>query len=84
MLYRQESILETLNRFKERLDKVKIKRPDNLFEVIDWGQLKLTRCPRCGNKLKVPTKGKIAYCKSKKHPQPFLIGLSKLNSLIHR
>ena len=46
---------------------------DTLFKA-----LKLLRCPWCGCKLKFMKKP-MAYCKSVKHRQKFLISMDKLN-----
>jgi len=46
-----------------------------------WEALKENRCPLCFNKLSIPLKGKMVFCKSKKHLKTFLISKEKLDSL---
>ena len=59
------------------LKRFKIYPEQTLFPP-NWDALKLKRCIYCGNKLKFPRKGKMAFCNSKKHGKPFVIGIDKL------
>lgn len=46
-----------------------------------WDNLRLTRCPFCGNRLSFMTARNMYLCKSKKHKKSFVIGREKLNRL---
>jgi hypothetical protein len=52
--------------------------PEQTLFAPNWDALKKKACPLCGCKLKIPRKGKMAFCNSKKHGKSFIISLDKL------
>jgi hypothetical protein len=70
------------SQFFDKYKEVKVVKLDTLFELSfeDIQRVKETkRCPKCGNKLKIPRVGKVAVCNNTKvHYKPFVIGKEKL------
>ena len=63
------------------LSKFTVHQSDMLFDLEPkdiHNALAEKRCPKCGNKLHIPLKGKMAFCKSKKHKQTFKCSIDKL------
>lgn len=65
---------------EEYLKKFKIYNSELLFEPF-WDNLKINRCPICGNKLKFARSKPIVYCNGKKHAKTFIIQLDRLNKI---
>lgn len=75
---KEKTIQEILG--ENYLSKFRFFNPETLFEPY-WDNLKIDKCPLCGNKLKYPRVRKIAYCRGKKHGKPFFINLDRLQKI---
>ncbi len=69
---------------KNLMKRFKVYESPTLFDLEQddfYAILRDSRCIYCENKLKFMINGKWAYCRSKKHKKPFMIGIEKLNKI---
>lgn len=72
--------MESSINIEEYLKRFKVYHNATLFDP-NWKALKESRCPLCGNKLKIPLYKKIVFCNSKKH-KTFVIDKKRLNYIV--
>ena len=65
------------------LNNFKVVYPCTLFEPV-WENLKVNRCPLCGNKLKFPFNKKIVICTSVKHRKSFVIRKERFEFILNK
>lgn len=61
-----------------------VRQSDQLFDIEQkdmYASLKDNRCIKCGCRLVFTRNGKVAFCRSVKHKQQFLITVAKLNHI---
>jgi hypothetical protein len=68
---------------EQYLKHFKVYQQDTLFPP-DWDLLLKYRCPLCGNKLKFPVSGFIAFCNGKKHKKTFVINKDRLEYVVSK
>lgn len=65
---------------KYKLEDFKVVYGETLFEPY-WENLRVCKCPLCGNRLKSPRHTKVLICSGKKHSKPFIIKEDTYNRL---